>query len=129
MYNCILLLLTIFNKEIIHVSVSAHIKWKSNPLHENNQNTDSSYLQGRTQPTVQVQRDIVRVTFYFAVFVSLNVYVSHSAHKKCTSQPLVVTAYKTNIVDTCVVAQNQRNKHRRRSEASRVVSSFPSSAA
>lgn len=45
MYNCFLLSLTIFTKEITHVSVSAHIKWKSDYLLHDNQNTDSSYLQ------------------------------------------------------------------------------------
>lgn len=47
-----------------------------NQLHDNNQNTDSSYLQG--EQTVQVQRNSVRVTLHLTVCVN----ASDPAHKR-----------------------------------------------
>lgn len=93
MYNCLLLPLTIFNKEIKHNLVSAYIKWKLNIFY-----AISKYRQlistGRSNKnSYEYSGTLVfeELTHHLAMFcVIVNVYVSYLARKKkCTSQPLV----------------------------------------
>lgn len=91
MYNCLLLPLTIFNKEIKHNLVSAYIKWKLNIFY-----AITKYRQlistGRSNKNSYSGTLVFEeLTYHFAMFcVIVNVYVSYLARKKkCTSQPLV----------------------------------------
>lgn len=109
MYNCLLLSLTIFNKEINHVSVSAHIKWRSRICYMIITKIQTAHIYRSNAINGTSTENIVRVEFYVAVFMWVNVYDSYSAHKnKCTSQPRSSLLKKNkHIGDYCAAAQKQ----------------------
>lgn len=87
------------NKESNHISSSAHIDMEiKDLLRDNNQNTDSSYLQVELNERYKYRGTLLELHFYSAVFVSVCgcemcecvCSFPQLIKIKCTSQPWVV---------------------------------------